>query len=75
MSSAIRTAVTVSLVPQAQGGPFVYWHDLDSAMRSAAELGFDAIELFAAGPEAIDPGQLGQKLAALRDEGDRKSVV
>jgi sugar phosphate isomerase/epimerase len=42
----IRSAVTVSLVPEARGGPFVFWDDLAGACQNAAELGFDAIELF-----------------------------
>ncbi len=55
MSHSIQTAITISLVPQAQGGPFVFWHDLDEGIRQAAELGFDAIELFAPGPDAVAP--------------------
>ncbi len=43
----IRSCVTVSLVPEARGGPFVFWDDLPAACREAAELGFDAIEIFA----------------------------
>jgi sugar phosphate isomerase/epimerase len=49
----IRSAVTVSLVPEARGGPFVYWDDLPAACESAAMLGFDAIEVFPPGSEAI----------------------
>lgn len=48
------SSVTVSLVPEARGGPFVFWDDLPGAARIAAELGFDAIEIFPPGPEAID---------------------
>lgn len=50
----IRTAVTVSLVPQAKGGPFVYWDGLEAAAASAARLGFDALEIFAPSAAAID---------------------
>ncbi len=42
----MRSAVTVSLVPEARGGPFVFWDDLEAAASSAAMLGFDAIEIF-----------------------------
>lgn len=42
----IRSAVTVSLVPEARGGPFVFWDDLSEACRKAADLGFDAVEVF-----------------------------
>ena len=48
------SSVTVSLVAEARGGPFVFWDDLPAAARSAAELGFDAIEIFPPGPEAVD---------------------
>jgi sugar phosphate isomerase/epimerase len=50
----IRSCVTVSLVPESHGGPFVYWDDLPAACRVASELGFDAIEIFPPEPEAIE---------------------
>ena len=50
----IRSAVTVSLVNEARGGPFVFWDDLPAACRKAAELGFDAVELFAPSPDAVN---------------------
>jgi sugar phosphate isomerase/epimerase len=50
----MRSAVTVSLVPEARGGPFVYWDDLAAACASAKAHGFDAIELFPPGPDAVD---------------------
>ncbi|MFM8221389.1 MAG: sugar phosphate isomerase/epimerase family protein, partial [Planctomycetaceae bacterium] len=55
---SIRSAVTVSLVPEAAGGPFVFWHDLLGAARQARQLGFDAIEIFPPGPEVIDHDSL-----------------
>lgn len=58
-----RSSVTVSLVPEARGGPFVFWDDLPDACRQAKELGFDAIELFPPGPDAVDPTFLRQLLA------------
>jgi sugar phosphate isomerase/epimerase len=48
------SSVTISLVPEARGGPFVFWDDLPGAARTAQQLGFDAIEIFPPGPEAID---------------------
>ncbi len=48
----MKSAITVSLVPQARGGPFVFWDDLDAACASAARHGFDAIEIFPPEPEA-----------------------
>jgi sugar phosphate isomerase/epimerase len=68
----IQSAVTVSLVAEARGGPFIFWDDLPAACRNAQELGFDAIEVFPPGPEVVDVAQLrllladhGLKLAAV----------
>ena len=68
----IRSAVTVSLVAEARGGPFVFWADLPAACREAQQLGFDAIEVFPPGPDAVDAKELaklldghGLKLAAV----------
>lgn len=58
----IKSCVTISLVPEARGGPFVFWDDLATSCRQAAELGFDAVEIFAPGPEAVDATQLRQLL-------------
>src|SRR4051812_23751666 len=43
----MKSSVTISLVPEAKGGPFVFWGDLASHCAKAAELGFDAVEIFA----------------------------
>ncbi len=58
----IRSAVTISLVSQARGGPFVFWDDLGAACRIAAELGFDAVEIFAPSPGAVDRSELRRLL-------------
>ncbi len=58
----IRSAVTVSLVPEARGGPFVFWNDLAAACESAARLGFDAIELFPPSAAEVDEGELRRLL-------------
>lgn len=50
----IQSAITVSLVEEARGGPFVFWDGLEDACQHAAGLGFDAIEIFAPGPDAVD---------------------
>lgn len=42
----MRTAVTLSQVPEAAAGPFVFRQPLPEAFALAAELGFDAVELF-----------------------------
>ncbi len=58
--STIKSAVTVSLVDEARGGPFVFWDGLTDAFQQAAALGFDGIEIFAPGPDAVDSDQLKQ---------------
>jgi sugar phosphate isomerase/epimerase len=42
----VKSAITISLVHEAKGGPFVFWHDIPKACAQAAELGFDAVEIF-----------------------------
>jgi sugar phosphate isomerase/epimerase len=58
----IRSSVTISLVEEARGGPFVFWHDLPEACRTAKSLGFDAVEVFPPAPDAVDPEVLRQLL-------------
>jgi sugar phosphate isomerase/epimerase len=72
----IQSAVTISLVAEAAGGPFVYWHDLPNAIAEARSLGFDAVEVFPPSPDAVDPRELkrllgdqGLKLAAVGTGG------
>lgn len=72
----IQSAVTISLVAEAAGGPFVYWHDLPGAIAEARSLGFDAVEVFPPAPDAVDPRHLkrllddqGLKLAAVGTGG------
>ena len=49
----MKSAITISLVSEARGGPFVYWDDLERGMAAAARHGFDAVELFLPGTDAI----------------------
>ena len=49
----MKSGVTISLTPQARGGPFVFWDDLAAGCAKAADLGFDAVELFAPSAEAL----------------------
>ncbi|HWG47699.1 MAG TPA: sugar phosphate isomerase/epimerase family protein [Gemmataceae bacterium] len=58
----IRSCVTISLVPEARGGPFVFWDDLAAGCHKAKELGFDAVELFAPSPSAVDANALRRLL-------------
>lgn len=61
----MKSAVTISLVPEARGGPFVFWDTLDGATRAALELGFDAIEIFPPSAEAIAGMKPGIPVAAV----------
>ncbi len=54
----IKTAITLSQVPEA-GGPFVFHTPLPEAFAKAAELGFDAVELFLPGPYFVSVDQVG----------------
>lgn len=49
----IRSAVTISLVEQARRGPFVFHDDLPAGCHTAAELGFDAVEIFAPSAKVV----------------------
>jgi sugar phosphate isomerase/epimerase len=67
----IRSAVTVSLVSEARGGPFVFWHDLPAACRTARALGFDGIEVFPPGPpsDSLDVVEAIMDLDEFREQG------
>lgn len=52
----MKSAITVSLVPEAAGGPFVFWNGLEDAFAQAAALGFDGIEIFPPEPALIEVG-------------------
>lgn len=54
----IRSAVTVSLVSEARGGPFVFWDDLAAGCQQASELGFDAVEVFPPAADSINVSDL-----------------
>jgi sugar phosphate isomerase/epimerase len=54
----MRSAVTISLVEQARSGPFVFHGDLELGIQTAAELGFDAVELFLPAPDAVPAARL-----------------
>lgn len=58
----IQSAITVSLVEEARGGPFVFWDGIPAACARSAELGFDAIEIFAPAADTVDRDELNQLL-------------
>jgi len=59
----MHSAVTISLVPEARGGPFLFRDDLAAGCQKAAALGFDAIEVFTRSPREFDVCLVGQLLA------------
>src|SRR5687767_4529104 len=54
----MRSAITISLVPETKGGPFVFSQGLVDGCEQAAALGFDAVEIFPSGPDAINSSSL-----------------
>ena len=60
----MKSAVTMCLVPEARQGPFVFHDGLEAACRAAAELGFDAVEVFPASAADLPLEQLRGLLAA-----------
>ena len=72
----MKPCVTISLVEEARGGPFVYWHDPLTNARRAQSLGFPAIEIFPPDADALSPSKLpdipsetGQSVAAIGSGG------
>ena len=72
----MKSSITISLVNEARGGPFVYWSDVQEACKEAKALGFTGIEIFAPGPEALAKSEAGKiandhglKIAALGTGG------
>jgi len=62
----IEAAVTISLVPEAKNGPFVFRDDLASACEKAARLGFNAVEVFPRSVDEINATELKRLLARHR---------
>jgi len=60
---SVKVSVTVCLIPEAKGGPFVLWDDLPASITQAASLGYDAVELFPPEPDALDPAYVKKLLA------------
>lgn len=58
----MKSCITISLVEEARGGPFVLWDGLEKSIAFAGELGYDAVEIFSPGVEAIDADALGKML-------------
>jgi sugar phosphate isomerase/epimerase len=56
----IKSCATIALVPKIKTGPWIYWEGPDTSIPKAAKIGFDAVELFTASADAVDPEQLEQ---------------
>ena len=56
----MKTSVTISLLPSNARMPFVLGPDLESSVKTAAELGYHAFELFPPAIETVDVDQLGR---------------
>ena len=54
----MKSAITISLTPQARSGPFVFHDSLADGCQNAARLGFDAVEIFPPAANAIDTAEL-----------------
>ncbi|MHC4585785.1 MAG: TIM barrel protein [Planctomycetota bacterium] len=60
----IKSCATITLVPEIKTGPWIYWESPDISIPKAAKLGFDAVELFTASADAVNPEELEQLCAA-----------
>lgn len=49
----MKSAITLCRVPEAAAGPFVFHDTLATGFEKAAAHGFDAVELFLPGPDAV----------------------
>ncbi len=56
----IKSCATIALVPEIKTGPWIYWEGLDISIAKAAKSGFDAVELFTASADAVEPEHLEQ---------------
>jgi len=72
----MKSAVTISLVPESAGGPFVFSGGLSDGFARAARQGFDAVEIFPASPNDLEASEIkqfcethGLKIAAIGSGG------
>lgn len=54
----MRTAITLCRVPEAAAGPFVFHHPLEQGFALAEQAGFDSVELFLPGPDALPAAEI-----------------
>ncbi len=61
-TALMKSAITLSLVDEARGGPFVFWGDAKQAVSQAQQMGFDAIEIFPPDADTLQHLFLGKQL-------------
>lgn len=54
----VKAAITISLVPEARAGPFVFQNGLTESCAQAAALGFNAVEIFPRAAEEVNASEL-----------------
>lgn len=59
----ILPSITLSLIPEARGAPFVLWDTLEAGIRRAAAHGYPAVELFARSAADVPVNRLKAVLA------------
>lgn len=64
----MKSAITLSQVPEAAAGPFVFHQDLAEGFSAAKKHGYDSVELFLPGPNFISADQV-KALASEHDLG------
>ena len=60
----MRSAITICLVPEASGGPFVFHEGLAAGCRAASAAGFDAVEIFPADAHSFPADELRKLLVS-----------
>jgi sugar phosphate isomerase/epimerase len=54
----MKSAITLSLVPETRNGPFVFHEGLEHGFNMAAGLGFDGVEIFPPSADVLDVAEL-----------------
>lgn len=58
----MKSAITICLVSEARGGPFVFHEGLSDGCARAADLGFDAVEIFPPSADVVPIDELKELL-------------
>jgi sugar phosphate isomerase/epimerase len=60
----MRSAITICLAPEARQGPFVFHDGLALSCRAAADVGFDAVEIFPGSAAEVPVDEVRRTVAA-----------